>query len=279
MKNIVKQLISVVVVLALLASCKKDENKISVEASTPPVLTATPLVTLGANTTLLQTDSLKPFMKLSWTNPAYRFTTGISSQNVNYVLQIDTTGSNFTNPNKKEVSISQGLDSSFTVRTFNTLLANVMENVPHNIEMRIKATIGAAGSLPLYSNVIKMTVTPYLDVAVPVPAGGNLWITGDAVSSGWSNPLAAPYLSNQKFSKVSTTVYELTLSMPGGGGYKLLQDNGDWSTQYHMKTGGTWDGGEFEKKDADPGFSGPPSAGTYKISVNFKTGRYTVTKQ
>jgi hypothetical protein len=46
-----------------------------------------------------------------------------------------------------------------------------------------------------------------------------------------------------------------------------------------MLTGGTWQAGDFEKKDSDPGFPGPPTAGTYKIKVDFQKGKYTVTKQ
>ena len=65
----------------------------------------------------------------------------------------------------------------------------------------------------------------------------------------------------------------------GGGNYKLIQEQGNWDTQYHMLTGGTWNSGDFEKKNSDPGFPGPPSAGTYKITVNFKTGKYTVEKK
>jgi hypothetical protein len=38
-------------------------------------------------------------------------------------------------------------------------------------------------------------------------------------------------------------------------------------------------GGTFEKKDADPAFVGPTTAGSYKIVVNFQDGTFTVTKQ
>jgi starch-binding outer membrane protein SusE/F len=124
-----------------------------------------------------------------------------------------------------------------------------------------------------------MVITPYLDVAVPVPTTNALWATGDAFTSGWSNPLGNPYDVSQKFTRVSNTLYELTVAMPGGGNYKILQDNGRWDTQYHMLAGGTWSGGDFEKKDADPGFPGPPVAGTYKITLDFITGKYTVVKQ
>ena len=267
-------LLSLLMVVGLF-SCKKDENKIYYEGGTAPVLSAsstTPVVLTAANQSNLA-------MRLEWTNPNYRFTTGVSSMDVTYLLQVDTTGSNFTNPNKGEISISKDLSASFTAKELNAILSkmDLLENMPHNMEFRIKATL-TNNSAPLYSNVIKRVITPYLDVAVPIPTSGNLWIVGDASPNGWNNPLLAAYVSTHKFTRVSSTLYEITLAMPGGGAYKLLQDNGNWATQYHMLTGGTWNAGEFEKRDADPGFAGPPSAGTYKITVNFKTGKYTVVK-
>jgi starch-binding outer membrane protein SusE/F len=264
--------------LLIVISCKKEENVIYYEGGTAPVLTAsttTPLVLdiSKANTAAIRFD---------WTNPDYKFTTGISSLDVSYTLQVDTAGANFTNPLRQEVSIAKDLGKTFTVKELNSLFGaaklNLQENKPHDIEFRVKAST-TSGAVPLYSNVIKIRITPYLDVAVPVPTTGELWATGDAFSSGWANPLGNPYDVSQKFTRVSNTLYQLTVAMPGGGNYKILQDNGKWDTQYHMLSGGTWSGGSFEKKDADPGFPGPPTAGTYKITVNFITGKYTVEKQ
>ena len=65
-------------------------------------------------------------------------------------------------------------------------------------------------------------------------------MVGDAAPSGWSNPLPAPYDVNQAFTKVSETVYELVVTLPGNGGYKLIQEQGVWGSQYHMLAGGTW---------------------------------------
>ncbi len=275
MKKILNNLLVLSLLITVFTSCKKDENKIFFEGGTAPVVSASltgPLVLLIGN----RND---PSVSFNWTNPDYKFTTGISSQDVIYTLQFDTTGSNFTNPKKGEISISNDLSKAFTVGQLNTALLamGLLEDMPHEVEIRIKSSL-SSGTGVLYSNVIKIVVTPFLDVAVPVPVNGDLWITGDAVSSGWSNPLGSPFVVSQKFTKISNILYELTISMPGGGGYKLLQDNGNWATQYHMLAGGTWSGGSFEKRDADPQFPGPLSAGTYKISVNFKTGKFTVTQ-
>lgn len=280
MKKLFKTAVLFLAAGFLLVSCKKDEQRITLESGTPPVLRASGAPAL----VLTSANASAPAIKFDWTNPNYRFTTGVSSQDVTYTLEIDTTGANFSNPRKQEVAISKDLSKEFTVKELNNLFGvsrlNLMENRPHNVEFRVKATL-AGGAAPLYSNVIKMVITPYLDVAVPVPTTGELWATGDAFASGWANPLGNPYDVSQKFTRVSNTLYELTVAMPGGGNYKLLQDNGRWDTQYHMLPGGTWAGGDFEKRDADPGFPGPPATapGTYKITVDFITGKYTVVKQ
>lgn len=112
---------------------------------------------------------------------------------------------------------------------------------------------------------------------VETPAANSLWITGTAVASGYVNPLPVPYDITQKFTKITGSVYELTITMPGGGKYKLIQTQGDWATQYH-KVSGTWSDGVFEKKNADPEFDGPPTAGTYKITFDFMTGKYSAVK-
>lgn len=277
MKHILK-LFFLFTVLIGASSCEKDENKIYYEGGTAPVLTASST----APQVLVRTNASKPAVTFNWTNPNYKFTTGVSSQDVTYILQVDSAGKNFSSPKMQEISISRDLSKNLTVGELNGIMSKMelAEDKPHTIDFRIKSTL-VAGTAPLLSNTIKIVITPYLDVVVPIPTNNTLWITGDAAPSGWSNPLTGSNLTNQQFKIVpntSNTIYELTLDMPGGGNYKLIQINGDWSSQYHMLPGGTWSSGEFEKKDSDPGFPGPPTAGTYKITVNFRTGKYTVVK-
>jgi hypothetical protein len=259
-----------------LISCKKDENKDYYTGGKAPVLSANKS-SIGLSFATKDNEAVT----LNWTNPDYKFTTGVSSQDVSYIIEIDTAGANFTNPNKQSIGISKDLSKTFTQSELNTILYSQMKLVagmPHNIELRITSTL-VNNSVPLTSNVLKFTVTPFaIPPKVEPPTNGTLWLTGDATSSGYANPLGTPYNVTQKFTKISNTLYELTLAMNGGGAYKLIQIQGDWSTQYHMLTGGTWDSGDFEKKDSDPGFPGPPAAGNYKITVDFQAGRYTVTK-
>lgn len=282
-KIILNTLLFAVLALAI-ASCKKDENRIVLEGGTAPVLTASSTAAL----TLLKDKMNSQAITFFWTNPDYKFNTGVSSQNVAYVLQVDVPGGNFASPKLQEMVIQSSLSAPLTVKQFNGFLSQMELEAgkQHTVEVRVKSSLANGIAAPLYSNALTVKATPYLDFAVEPPgteAGnyldGNLWVVGDAFASGWSNPLPAPYDVSQKFTRVDLLHYELVVPMKGGGGYKLIQTQGVWGTQYHALDGGTWASGSFEKKDSDPQFPGAPEAGTYKIQINFQTGKYTVTKQ
>ena len=110
--------------------------------------------------------------------------------------------------------------------------------------------------------------------AARVTPPANLYIVGDV--NGWNN--SASLDAKYKFTKVNDFVFTINVDFAAAGGYKLIQTLGDWSTQFHMLSGGTSLAGEFEQKDANPGFANPTPAGNYKITVNFATMNYTVTK-
>lgn len=280
MKKIFKTLITIVMLASFFTGCKKEENKVFFEGGTVPVLTPSSTAAL----TLLDANKANTAIKFTWTNPNYQFTTGVSSQDVSYTLQVDTTGANFTNPNIQEIAISKDLEKSFTVKELNTVLIKLLllENINHSIEFRLKASL-VNGAVPLYSNVVKIVVKPYLDVAIPISTTGNLYVTGDATAEGWTNSPS----SAQKMTKISNTEYSFTMSMAPGKYYKFLTTPGFWQPQYGLKTGsgGTSSSGELGLNNQTPQYPSDPdaiptpsTAGTYKINVNFKTGKYTVTQ-
>ena len=277
MKKIINKLLFSSLLATTLFACKKDENRIYAEGGTAPVL--------KASTNAINLDFRKEGevgFVLEWTNPNYQFTTGISSHDVNYQIEIDTAKANFNSPNKITVALSRDLAYRFTIKDLNALLGNTLkltEDVPYTLEFRVKSFL-STGALPLYSNKVTATATPYAPPPkVETPTENTLWIVGDAVASGWNNPLPAPYDVSQKFTRVNRTLYELIVPFKGSGGYKLIQKQGVWGTQYKAMDGTAAFDGEFEKRDADPAFPSPPVAGTYKITVNFQTGRYNVVKQ
>ena len=126
----------------------------------------------------------------------------------------------------------------------------------------------------------KFTVTPY---------GGTLasalFIVGDATPGGWDNP--APALSTQTFTRVNSSLFELTIPLNAGKSYLFLPVAGSWNDKYGglgANNTNNVNGDDFKFSGSD--MKAPAVAGTYKISVNFAasnaagaSGRFTLVKQ
>lgn len=279
MKKIVKQLFFLSLLVVLFASCKKDENKVFFEGGTSPKLTAS---VTSASLPLSYANKDKEAVKLFWTNPDFKFNTGISSQDVNYQIEIDTTGANFTNPNRQTVSVSKDLSISFTQEQFNDYLLNQLQLTPgvsHNIEIRVTASLTAKAT-SIVSNVLKYTVTPYsIPPKVNPPSSGKLYITGGATPGSWMGG-GDPELVSQKFTQVSPTLYVLnSIALAGGQSYLFVPVYGDWSNKYGgvgANNTNNPDGDDFKANGGD--LISPAVGGNYKIEVDFQRGKFKLTK-
>lgn len=277
MKQYIKILQSAVLGLLLLAgtSCEKYENKLYFEGGTAPVLTgstnAVRLTALTENETAIT---------LRWTNPEYKFTSGVSSANVTYTLEIDTTGANFTSGRRYVTTIASDLTKTFTEKELNAILGNDMRLTfgrLYTMQARVTASLAqGATAAVLASNVFSFTARPFAPPPkVALPANNELFLVGDATPGGWNNPVPVP---SQKFTRVSPTLYEITINLVGGGSYLLLPTNGQWVKYGTVGANNTNDpsGGNFKAEGGD--FKAPTVAGTYKLSFDFQLGIFTVTK-
>ena len=116
----------------------------------------------------------------------------------------------------------------------------------------------------------KFSVTPYSGV---LPT--NLFIVGDATAGGWNNPVPVP---GQQLTRLNSSIFEITMPLVGGKQYLLLPVNGDWSHKFAVannSVAGLSSGGSFGY-DLNDNFPAPATSGTYKITVNFLTGKFTV---
>ncbi|HEY6083739.1 MAG TPA: SusE domain-containing protein [Chitinophagaceae bacterium] len=277
MKKILKLMIFSFLLLTLLWACNKDENKDYFLGGTPPVMTAVSN-TSADSIQMKPADSTKAALSLSWTNPNYKFTTGISSQDVTYQIQIDTAGDNFTNPQMQVISVNKSLSYVITETQLNGIMLNQLGlavNVPHGLQIRVISGIGTA--VPLTSNAAQYHATPYVvPPKVNPPASGELYITGNALPSGWTNsPPPA-----QKFTRLSATLYEITVPLIGGNSYTFLPTWGSWNDKYSISVKNDpseVNGGDFQWQGND--ILAPAASGNYKISVDFQKGKFTVTKQ
>lgn len=280
MKNILKLFSVSSLLLITLWACKKDENKDFFLGGTNPVLTVQ--TNTGADSVSMAfADSSKTAILFSWTNPNYKFTTGISSQNVNYQLQIDTVGNNFNPSNTAVISVSEDLGYNLLESQLNDIVLNTLGlavGVNHQMEVRVVSGLGTTNVVPATSNTVSFSVTPYaIPPKVPLPINGNLYLVGDATPGGWNNPVPVP---SQQFTEVTPTLYQITISLIGGKQFLFIPVNGDWSNKYACadESKQSTSGGDFGYNWSG-NFPGPSTSGTYKITVDFQRGIYTITPQ
>lgn len=147
--------------------------------------------------------------------------------------------------------------------------------------MRVTASIG--GAIPVVSNVLKFTgVIPFAPPPkITPPASGNLFIVGDATPGGWNNPVPVP---SQQFTKLSTTMFQITIPITGDKEYKLLSVNGSWDADKQWSIATEQPSGDPSTLNYDLFPNGgnvraPLASGTYLIVVDFQKGKVTLTKQ
>ena len=277
MKKYFSFIIFALAVLMVMAGCEKEENKVYFEGGTAPVLTAS-----ATTVPLTFATQDQQALKLSWTNPNYQFTTGVSSQNVTYQIEIDTVGANFTNPKRVTIAVSNDLERTFTQTQFNDFLLNQMElsaSKTHNLQIRVRASLGT-DAVPLYSNIVAVSARPFtIPPKVTPPASGKLFITGGATPASWMGGGDAE-VPSQKFTQVSPTLYVLqSIRLTGGESFLFVPQYGDWSKKYGYdgsNNGNNVNGDAFKAEGGD--MKAPAETGNYKIEVNFQTGRFRVTK-
>jgi len=276
-----KWLVASSLLLLCFTACTKQENKIYLEDGTAPVLTAN-RVAGSTLTDLTYANRDKALINFMWTNPNYKFTTGVSSQDVTYTLEIDTLGKNFTSPGRIITTISKDLMKAYTVGEFNGLLLNTLQldtTRTRTIECRITSSM-VGNTAQLLSNVLRFQVKPYaIPPVVDPPASNELFITGGATPASWMGGGDAPVIS-QKFTRVSNTLYQInSILLTGGGSYLFVPIYGDWSDKFGFDGGGNnnnVDSDIFRRGGND--IKAPAATGNYKIVVDFQRGRFTLAK-
>ena len=278
MKTLITKLFFISVSLIFLASCSKDETIDTFNGGTAPVLSAS----VSGTIPLAVATQSNVSVIFSWTNPNYQFATGVSSQNVSYLLEIDTLGANFTNPNKLSISISSNLNYTYLDATLNSALSNQLNlavGVKHTIQVRITSSISSTTSTAtnLVSNVLQFNVTPWAPPPVVAPpASGTLFITGSATPKGWMVGGTPSSVSGQQLTQVTPLLYKITLPLTGGQQFLIVPVAGDWSNKYATSNASSNPSGDSFSYNAANNFNGPTTSGTYTITFNFQTGKYTI---
>src|SRR5690606_23366535 len=129
---------------ALIAGCKKDEDKAYYLGGTQPKLAS------SSNAIHMQaTDSVKTVLTLKWNDPGYKFSTGTSTLNVVHTLDVALSGTGFedkisnTLENVLQVASTKMLVTAFTGDEFNDILISLgmQLGVSGSIDVRVSSSM------------------------------------------------------------------------------------------------------------------------------------------
>ncbi len=271
MKLYNKILLLALTTVTVFSACDKMDTLPSYQLGTAAVLTS-------SSPTVAPTpaDSNSVAVTFSWSNPKY----ATDSASVKYILEIDSTGRNFS----KAVSrtVSGALSYSFIAKDFNAILLGfgMAFNTQYDVDVRVTSSYGNNNE-QYKSNVIKVRVTPYkIPPKVALPASTRLFIVGSGTAggdaTGWNNPVPVP---SQEFSRIDETTWGGIFQLTGGKSYLLLPTNNNvWDIKY----GGTGNnnsnnvnGDNFKVGGSD--LKTPAASGMYKIIFDFQYGTFAVT--
>lgn len=185
MKNIFR-ILAIAIISFLLVSCEKDEDQAILGDGTSPTLAgdATTLV-------LLKDNEANKAIKFDWANPVFQTEVALSN-----ALEFAKTGTNFQGAKSTDIT-AKNLSVTYNVADFNKLMldAGFIPGVATQIDVRMKSSVGTT---TLYSNVVKITVTPYL---TEFPS---FYMVGDASVVGWDAATAQMLYKKDNLSTIYT---------------------------------------------------------------------------
>ena len=253
--------------LLVMVACEKKEDLPFFDNGAAPALTST-----AATIAPPVSDSDKVVLTLNWTDPEF----ATATQKTKYIVQIDSSGRNFS----KAVSweLLDSLNLSFLAKELNNILLGwgFEYNKAYDIDFRVISSY-ANNNDQKVSNTLKVNIKTYkIPPKVAVPSSGKLYIVGDATAGGWTNPVPTP---TQELTRIDSVTYGGIFNLIGGKQYLILPVNGDWGFKYSVTSNtvpGLSGGGDFGANHSD-NFPGPAASGWYKIILNFQSGKFTVT--
>ncbi len=90
-------------------------------------------------------------------------------------------------------------------------------------------------------------------------------------------PLDAAHVTAQQFKVINAYTFQISVPLIGAGEFLFVPDWSSWNNKY-----GTTGGNDTNNVSGDAfvpqgnNFLGPAASGTYTITVNFKTGKYSI---
>lgn len=259
----------------LLPSCSDKEDLATAITPVDGVLLINPSLN---SIVLSKPNKNQPAISFNWENSNY----GINTPKT-YTLEIDVADGDFSDPEKE---VTESTEITITHGRLNAMVLSkdLIPGVAAQIKARIKTTLNY-GALPTYSKVELISVTPYEDLAFPLPLSNELYLQGDAVPTNWAYPVP----NSQKLTKLpNQAVFTITRQLIGNRNFAFISSNSGWGNPAYvgLVANQPVTGGPFTENGSNtiPAWIGspiktPPVTGIYTITIDFVTGYYTVTAQ
>ncbi|MDO7845925.1 SusE domain-containing protein [Hymenobacter sp. M29] len=255
MKNWLTQVAATVFAVATLASCEKDETKVTVTPS------ATPTLTSSSNTVVLtQANSSQNAITYTWT-PVQLSLSGTSytkTPAVTYQLQLSKTADGFGYP--AIIDGGSGTTKTVTVGDLNTALTTlgVTAGTATPVYARVAAVAGTDAHT-FVSNAVALTATSYT-VCLP-PAGSNTWSIIGTAGVDWNTDIPLTY-------NCTTNTFDVTRTM-NAGEFKFRANNA-WTLNYGSSSN---TGGAIVANGSNIAVA---TAGVKTIKLNLNTMTYSI---
>ena len=217
----------------------QNSDRQEVAKATAPVL----LTPTSGNLVFQKVNAAAIAAAVVWNDAAYSGTATV----VNYTIEIARKGTNFATPTA--ITTTTDRFKSITVDEFNTAVLNagLVPFIEHEIEMRIKSTVGTLPTgVAQLSNFVSLKVTAF-------PSWPNWGIIGSATPTGWGSDTNLNY-------DLTTRLYSITMAMVVGE-YKFRLDDA-WA----VNVGDDANNLTLEANGANIPIT---TAGTYRITANF----------
>lgn len=257
MKKILK-ISSLVFLLVANVACENDDQKIVSATGGPELLTPAD----GAEYILSPENASNEATTLVWNHADYTQQT-----EVNYEIQMAAAGTDFASP----VTVGSATTNRFQTWTVEELngyatTAGLLPFTQGDLDLRIKASLGSAGELISYSNVITLTITTYSTDLPKLAVPGN--------HQGWSDANGFETAPKIASSEYGASDYEGYMWLDGE--FKFLAPNASGVFAWGNTDWG--DDGSFSDVLVVTGESNcSATAGYYRVRANTSTLVYSAT--
>jgi starch-binding outer membrane protein SusE/F len=258
MKNIFKHFMALALILGMW-SCENEENFLLLEAQPGDFTIITP--DNGSSVVLNEDTPNNAALTLTWEAVDYGTPTIVT-----YTVQFAASNTEFAAP----IDISS-VTTTHTTVSVSELNAKALDlgltpGVDGNIDIRIKSTVGTAGSEPKLSTPITIVVNPYAGVF----PSKELYLIGPGTSAQWdANNAVMPIFRDPAAPEKQYYTGYFT-----AGGFKLLEQTGFWAPMY----GANGDKVQYRatESDPDPSLFPTAAAGYYTFAIDIKALTYTI---